>query len=87
MHPASSFKTIRFKDVDGQNFIMYAQTGIWEPIVNGRYENFCFSDFDIDVNTIFLHSLNRCPHSEFRSAHNLTVFSNNEYNKALSYKL
>jgi hypothetical protein len=36
MHPASSFKTIRFKDMDGQNFIMYAQTSIWEPIVQGQ---------------------------------------------------
>lgn len=39
MHPASSYKTITFKEMDGQNFIMYANVGVWEPIVRKMMPN------------------------------------------------
>ena len=33
MHPAASKSSVSFKEMDGQNFIMYAQVGVWEKIV------------------------------------------------------
>jgi DNA-binding transcriptional LysR family regulator len=35
-HPASSYKTVSFADMDGQNFIMYAYVGFWEKIVREK---------------------------------------------------
>ncbi len=35
-HPASTYKKISFKEVDGQNFIMYADVGFWEDIVRQK---------------------------------------------------
>jgi len=33
MHPAAASKSVSFAEMDGQNFIMYSQVGIWESIV------------------------------------------------------
>jgi DNA-binding transcriptional LysR family regulator len=33
MHPAASYRDISFREMDGQNFIMYADVGIWEDVV------------------------------------------------------
>jgi hypothetical protein len=38
-HPASTYKKISFKEVDGQNFIMYADVGFWEDIVRQKMPN------------------------------------------------
>lgn len=35
-HPAASYKTVSFADMDGQNFIMYAHVGFWEDIVREK---------------------------------------------------
>lgn len=35
-HPASTFHSIRFDQMDGQNFIMYAQVGVWEQVVHSK---------------------------------------------------
>lgn len=36
MHPAATYKEVSFSDVDGQNFIMYSQVGLWDEIVVGE---------------------------------------------------
>jgi len=33
MHPAAASNSVSFAEMDGQNFIMYSQVGIWESIV------------------------------------------------------
>ena len=33
MHPAASYRDISFSEMDGQNFIMYSDVGIWEDVV------------------------------------------------------
>lgn len=33
MHPAASYKSVSFSDLEGQNFIIYSQIGIWHDIV------------------------------------------------------
>jgi hypothetical protein len=35
-HPAAAYKKISFKEVDGQNFIMYASVGFWENVVREK---------------------------------------------------
>ncbi len=35
-HPAAAYKKISFKEMDGQNFIMYASVGFWENIVREK---------------------------------------------------
>lgn len=35
-HPAAALKEITFAEADGQNFIMYAQVGIWDPLVREK---------------------------------------------------
>lgn len=35
-HPAATNHSIKFSQVDGQNFIMYAKVGIWEQIVRNQ---------------------------------------------------
>lgn len=35
-HPAASYHSIKFRQMDGQNFIMYAQVGIWETVVRSK---------------------------------------------------
>lgn len=36
MHPAAAYPAISFAQMDGQNFIMYAQVGFWEDIVRQK---------------------------------------------------
>lgn len=38
-HPAASYRTISFADMDGQSFIMYAHVGFWEDIVRQKMPN------------------------------------------------
>lgn len=33
MHPAATYKSVTFSDLNGQNFIMYSQVGIWAQVV------------------------------------------------------
>ena len=42
MHPASSYSEISFSDMDGQNFIMFSQVGIWADIVKKEMPNSIF---------------------------------------------
>lgn len=35
-HPAAMLKQVNFKEMDGQNFIMYAYVGFWEDIVKTK---------------------------------------------------
>lgn len=39
LHPASSFSTVSFKQMDGQNFIMLSEVGIWEALVKKMMPN------------------------------------------------
>lgn len=39
LHPAASYRQISFSDMDGQNFIMYAQVGFWEELVRHKMPN------------------------------------------------
>ncbi len=36
MHPAASYHSITFKEMDGQNFIMYAKVGVWDALVQKK---------------------------------------------------
>lgn len=49
-HPAAAMQEISFAEADGQNFIMYAQVGIWDSIVREKmpHSRF-FLQNDIDV--------------------------------------
>jgi DNA-binding transcriptional LysR family regulator len=38
-HPAAAYRKISFKEVDGQNFIMYASVGFWENVVREKMPN------------------------------------------------
>ncbi len=38
-HPAAMQKSVTFREMDGQNFIMYAKVGIWEEIVRRNMPN------------------------------------------------
>lgn len=35
-HPAATYHTVRFDQMDGQNFIMYAHVGVWEDVVRTK---------------------------------------------------
>ena len=35
-HPAATYHSVRFDQMDGQNFIMYAHVGVWEDIVRTK---------------------------------------------------
>ena len=35
-HPAASREAVRFADMDGEQFIMYARVGVWEDIVKAK---------------------------------------------------
>jgi DNA-binding transcriptional LysR family regulator len=35
-HPAATFHSVSFDQMDGQNFIMYAHVGVWEEIVRTK---------------------------------------------------
>lgn len=36
MHPAASYHSISFKEMDGQNFVMYANVGVWDALVQKK---------------------------------------------------
>ena len=49
-HPLANQETISFKEVDGQNFIMYDKVGIWEDIVRKNMPNSrFFTQNDLDA--------------------------------------
>lgn len=49
-HPAAMLKKITFKEMDGQNFIMYAHVGLWEDIVKEKMPHSKFyKQEDIDA--------------------------------------
>lgn len=42
LHPAAAYPQISFSEMDGQNFIMYAQVGCWEAIVRHKMPHSTF---------------------------------------------
>lgn len=36
MHPVSSYPSVTFHEMDGQNFIMYSEVRVWEAIVRAK---------------------------------------------------
>lgn len=42
MHPAANKKTVSFSEMNGQNFLMFSQVGIWEDIVKSEMPNSLF---------------------------------------------
>ncbi|EJU24227.1 transcriptional regulator, LysR family [Peptoanaerobacter stomatis] len=49
-HPFAKYEVVSFKEVDGQNFIMYDKVGIWEDIVRKNMPNSrFFTQNDLDA--------------------------------------